>query len=77
MAGAIAAVNGVNVIFAPGFVWLYEHNNAAPFLLNMVAMLAMLIFAFRSKALRNADPTPATRVDTAIATLEKSDEGGT
>jgi MFS family permease len=76
VAGAIAAVNGVNVVFAPAFVWLYEHNNAAPFLLNMTAMLAMLIFAFRSKALRNADPMPATRADTAIATLEKSDEGG-
>lgn len=77
VAGAIAAVNGVNVIFAPGFVWLYEHHNSAPFLLNVTAMLAMLVFAFRSKALRNADPSPATRVDTAIATLEKSDEGGT
>ena len=76
VAGAIAAVNGINVIFAPGFVWLYERNNAAPFLINVAAMLAMLVYAFRSKALRNADPTPATRADTAIATLEKSDEGG-
>ena len=76
VAGAIAAVNGINVIFAPGFVWLYQHDNSAPFLINVAAMLAMLVYAFRSKALRNADPTPATRADTAIATLEKSDEGG-
>jgi MFS family permease len=76
VAGAIAAVNGINVIFAPAFVWLYEHNNPAPFLLNMTLMLGMLVFTFRSKALRNADPSPATRADTAIATLEKSDEGG-
>jgi hypothetical protein len=37
----------------------------------------MLIYAFVSGPLRNADPAPATRADTAIATLEKSDEGGT
>lgn len=76
VAGAIAAVNGINVVFAPAFVWLYEHNNPAPFLLNMTLMLGMLIFAFRNKQLRNADPNAATRQDTVIATLEKSDEGG-
>ena len=77
VAGAIAAVNGINVIFAPAFVWLYQANNPAPFLLNMVLMLGMLVYSFRNKQLRNADPTPATQADTAIATLEKSDEGGT
>jgi MFS family permease len=76
VAGAIAAVNGINVIFAPAFVWLYQHNNPAPFLLCTALMLGMLVFTFRSKALRNADPSPATRADAAIATLEKSDEGG-
>jgi len=74
-AGAIAAVNGVNVVLAPGFVWLYEKVHPAPFLLNMTMMLAMLLYAFRNPQLRNADPKPATRADTAIATLEKSDEG--
>ena len=77
VAGAIAAVNGVNVIFAPLFVLLYERVHPAPFFLNAAFMAVLLVYAFRSKALRNADPTPATRADTAIATLEKSDEGGT
>ena len=75
VAGAIAAVNGVNVVLAPLFVMLYEHIPSAPFLLNMTMMLAMLLYAFRNPQLRNADPKPATRADTAIATLEKSDEG--
>jgi MFS family permease len=74
-AGAIAAVNGVNVVLAPAFVLLYEKIHPAPFLLNMVMMLAMLAYAFISPQLRTADPKPATRADAAISTLEKSDEG--
>ena len=77
VAGAIAAVNGINAVFAPAFMALYRAFHAAPFLLNMVLMLAMLAYAFLSGPLRNADAEPATRADTAIATLEKSDESGT
>ncbi len=77
VAGAIAAVNGINAVFAPAFMVLYRAWHPAPFLLNMALMLAMLAYAFLSGPLRNADPEPATRADTAIATLEKSDEGGT
>ncbi|RAK59067.1 MFS transporter [Phenylobacterium hankyongense] len=76
VAGAIAAVNGVNVVLAPLFMRLYKHVHAGPFLLNATLMLGLLVYAFRSNALRNADPLPATRADTAIATLERSDEGG-
>ncbi len=76
VAGAIAAVNGVNVVLAPAFVWLYEHYHSAPFLLNMTMMLAMLAYAFVNPQLRNADPKPATREDQVGATLEKEDEGG-
>jgi MFS family permease len=76
VAGAIAAVNGINVVLAPLFVWLYQHVAPAPFLLNMVLMLGMLAYAFRSGQLRNADPTPATPEASALATLEKRDEGG-
>ncbi len=76
VAGAIAAVNGINVIFAPGFVFLYQHFGPAPFVLNATLMLAMLVYAFRNTALKNADPQPATRDATTMATLEKSDEGG-
>ena len=74
-AGAIAAVNGANVVLAPAFVWLYEKIHPAPFLLNMAMMLAMLAYAFVNPQLRTADPKPATRADAAISTLEKSDEG--
>jgi hypothetical protein len=58
-------------------VLLYERVHPAPFFLNAAFMSVLLVYAFRSKALKNADPMPATRADTAIATLEKSDEGGT
>lgn len=76
VAGAIAAVNGVNVVLAPFFVWLYERIAPAPFVLCGLLMVAMLFYAFRNSQLRNADPKPATRADAAMATLEKSDEGG-
>jgi MFS family permease len=76
VAGAIAAVNGVNVVLAPFFVWLYERIAPAPFVLCGVLMVLMLIYAFRNPQLRNAHPQPATRADAAMATLEKSDEGG-
>ena len=76
VAGAIAAVNGVNVVLAPFFVWLYERIAPAPFVLCGGLMLLMLIYAFRNPQLRNAHPQPATRADAAMATLEKSDEGG-
>ena len=76
VAGAIAAVNGVNVVLAPFFVWLHEQVPSAPFVLCALLMLAMLTYAFRNPQLRNADPLPATRADAAMATLEKSDEGG-
>lgn len=76
VAGAIAAVNGVNVVLAPFFVWLYERIAPAPFILCGGLMVLMLIYAFRNPQLRNAHPQPATRADAAMATLEKSDEGG-
>ena len=75
VAGAIAAVNGVNVVLAPFFVWLYQHVAPAPFLLNTLMMLGMLAFAFTNAQLRNADPAPTTREETVLATLEKRDEG--
>jgi MFS family permease len=75
-AGAIAAVNGVNVVLAPAFVWLYRHLAWGPFALNAVVMLGLLYYAFRNAQLKNADPKPATRADAAMATLERRDEGG-
>jgi len=76
VAGAIAAVNGVNAVFAPAFMALYRANHAAPFYLNMALMLCLLAYAFASKPLRNADPVAVSREDATMATIERSDEGG-
>jgi len=76
VAGLIAAVNGINVVLAPLFVWLYQHIGSAPFLLNTALMVTMLAYAFRNPQLRNADPEPASREAATAATLEKRDEGG-
>jgi MFS family permease len=77
VAGAIAAVNGVNVILAPMFVFLYERFGPLPFILNATLMLTLLVFAFRNRQLQNADPQPMPRAATTMATIEKSDEAGT
>jgi MFS family permease len=76
VAGAIAAVNGINAVFAPAFMALYHRAHAAPFVLNVVLMAGLLIYAFVNPGLRNADPAPATRADATMATLERNDEGG-
>ena len=76
-AGAIAAVNGINVIFAPGFVFLYERYGPAPFIVNTLLMTGLLAYALRSSVLKNADPKPASRAEVTAATLEKTDEAGT
>lgn len=75
-AGAIAAVNGVNVVLAPAFVWLYRHLAWGPFVLNALILTGLLVYAFRNTQLKNADPKPATREDATMATLEKRNEGG-
>jgi MFS family permease len=76
VAGAIAAVNGINAVFAPAFMAIYRANHSAPFVLNMVLMLGMLAYAVVNPTLRNADPAPATRDDATMSTIERSDEGG-
>ena len=75
-AGAIAAVNGINVVLAPFFVWLYQLSNPAPFVLNVALMVGLLIYAFRNPQLKNADPKPATAEAAARSTLDREDEGG-
>jgi MFS family permease len=76
VAGAMAAVNGINAVLAPAFMWLYHQHHAAPFVLNMVLMLAMLVYAFRNRRLANADPQPAGMRASTMAALERSDEAG-
>jgi MFS family permease len=74
-AGAIAAINGLNVVVAPLFVLLYEQIGWAPFVLNTVILIAMLFYAMRQVMLRSVNQDDADREAT-IAGLERSDEGG-
>lgn len=74
-AGAIAAINGLNVVVAPLFVLLYEQIGWAPFVLNTVILLAMLVYAMRQVMLRSVNQGDADKEAT-IAGLERSDEGG-
>lgn len=76
-AGAISAINGGNVIFAPLIgILLYQFYVPAPFLMNLAILLAMLGFAYWSPALRRAGAEPATEADATAAALERRDEGG-
>jgi len=75
-AGAIGAVNGVNVVFAPFFVLAYKGFAAGPFLVSAVMMAGLLVYAFRNPQLRAADPNPAGPEAATQAALERSDEGG-
>jgi hypothetical protein len=75
-AGAIAAVNGVNVVLAPLFVLLYGAFHPAPFLLNAAGLTALLVYAFADRVLKNAGEAPASDEAATQATLERSDEGG-
>ena len=74
-AGAIAAVNGVNVVLAPLAVSLYRFNGPAPFLLNGAVLVGLLIFAFRHPLLKTIGASPSSDEDALAATLERSDEG--
>lgn len=74
-AGAIAAINGLNVVVAPLFVLLYQQIGWAPFVLNTVILLAMLVYALRQVMLRSVNQGDADE-EAAIAGLERSDEGG-
>ena len=75
-AGAIAAVNGVNVVLSPLFVLLYGVSRPAPFLLSAAILGLLLLYAFVDRVLKNAGEAPATEEDATQATLERRDEGG-
>ncbi|WP_354265142.1 hypothetical protein [Bradyrhizobium sp. GM2.2] len=53
MAGAVGAVNGVNVLFAPFAVALYEVSASAPFLLESAVLAGLLAYACLSPTLSN------------------------
>jgi MFS family permease len=74
-AGAIAAVNGVNVVVAPLFVLLYGAWRPAPFLLNMLILAGLLVFALLNGVLTRAGAAPTTEDETARSSLERNQEG--
>jgi MFS family permease len=74
-AGAIAAINGLNVVVAPLFVLLYEKIGWGPFVLNAVILACLLAYALRQVVLRGISQAGA-REEATIAGLERSDEGG-
>jgi MFS family permease len=73
-AGAIAAINGLNVVFGPLFVLLYRHIGWGPFALNTVILSGLLVYALRQEMLRKANDGDAQEEAT-LASLERSDEG--
>jgi MFS family permease len=75
-AGAIAAVNGLNVILAPVFLVLYGHFHQGPFILNAVILGGLLVYAFRNAVLKDAGENPPDDEETATAIMERRDEGG-
>jgi MFS family permease len=75
-AGAIAAVNGVNVMLAPLAVVFYKFNAAGPFVLNAAILAGLLLYAWRNEILRGVGVALVAGEQVAItATLERSDEG--
>ena len=74
-AGAIAAVNGINVIFAPGFVWLYEHIAPLPFLIAAAILVGLMIYTFTNKTLRDIDLQQSAQAETITAAIGRSDDG--
>jgi len=74
-AGAIAAINGLNVVVAPAFVLLYERIGWGPFVLNAVILAGLLVYALRQAMLKRASDGDAQEEAT-LAGLERGDEGG-
>jgi len=74
-AGAIAAVNGVNIIFAPFFVGLYGRIHIAPFLITLAILFGLMVFAFVHPNLRRAGENPTSEADATVSILERSEEG--
>ena len=76
-AGAIAAINGSSVIFAPVLgVWLYETLHPAPYLLNTAILAALLAFALMNPTLRTVGSEPTTEDETSAAQLDRAEQGG-
>jgi MFS family permease len=75
-AGAVAAVNGLNTVVAPAFVLLYEYFHPGPYLLNLVILVAMLIYTFRNPVLAASSEIPPPSNDAAAEASLESNSGG-
>jgi hypothetical protein len=76
-AGAIAAVNGVNIVIAPFAVSFYKAVPAGPFVVAAIVLAGLLAYAWLDPILNSVGDSLAGSEDLAIeATLERSDEGG-
>jgi hypothetical protein len=76
-AGAIAAVNGVNIVIAPFAVVFYKASPEGPFLVAAAVLAGLLVYAWLDPILRDVGETSGGSEELAIeATLERSDEGG-
>ncbi|HEY2710260.1 MAG TPA: MFS transporter [Caulobacteraceae bacterium] len=74
-AGAIAAVNGVNIIIAPFAVIFYKMIPEGPFVIAAAVLAGLFAYAYLDPMLRNVGEGLGGE-DLAIeATLERSDEG--
>lgn len=74
-AGAIAAINGLNVVVAPLFVLLYERIGWGPFVLNALILIGLVVYALKQTVLQSVNQG-SPREEATIAGLERSDEGG-
>jgi len=74
-AGAIAAVNGLNVILAPLFLLLYERVRPGPFVVSALILAGLTIYAFANSSLRNVSDGATSEDEATESMLEKSDEG--
>lgn len=74
-AGAIAAINGANVLLAPAFVWFYEQWAPGPFLLNMAILAGLLAYAVANRQLTSVNDRAGLEEAATAAVLERGDEG--
>jgi len=76
-AGAIAAVNGINIVIAPFAVSFYKVSPEGPFVIAALVLAALTAYAWLDPMLRNVGDEVAGSEELATAaTLERSDEGG-
>jgi predicted MFS family arabinose efflux permease len=74
-AGAIAAINGANVLLAPAFVWFYEQWAPGPFLLNTAILAGLLAYAFTDRQLSSVNDRAGLDEATTTAALARDVEG--